>query len=113
MIFRPELAAKVMAGEKTVTRRALSENPRSPWWKERCRYTVGKTFTVNPGRGKTGIGEARVTHCAQVLLGSLETSDAQREGFDTIAEFVDGWTRINGSFDTTERVWRIAFEVLQ
>ena len=89
MIFRPELAAKVMAGEKTVTRRVCSDNPRSPWWRERCIYTEGKTFTVNPGRGKVRLGQARVTHAAQVMLGSLGTADARREGFDTIAEFVD------------------------
>ena len=34
MIFRPELAAKVMAGEKTATRRLVSDNPR-----KRCRLT--------------------------------------------------------------------------
>lgn len=33
MNFKPELAAKVMSGEKTVTRRLVSENPRSPWWR--------------------------------------------------------------------------------
>jgi hypothetical protein len=33
--FQRELAEKVMAGEKTVTRRLVSDNPRSPWWRER------------------------------------------------------------------------------
>jgi len=40
VIFRPDPAAKVMAGEKTVTRRLVSVNPRSPC----C-----------PGRGKHAI----------------------------------------------------------
>jgi len=38
MNFRPELAATVMSGSKTVTRRLLSANPRSP--ADRCGYSV-------------------------------------------------------------------------
>ncbi|MDP2710815.1 MAG: SEC-C metal-binding domain-containing protein [Solirubrobacteraceae bacterium] len=42
MNFRPRLAELVLAGEKTVTRRATSPNPRSPWYALRCGLVVGR-----------------------------------------------------------------------
>ncbi len=44
MNFRPELAEAVMADppRKTVTRRLVSDNPNSPWWREKCAYRVGQ-----------------------------------------------------------------------
>jgi hypothetical protein len=55
MNFRPELAEKVMAGEKTVTRRLVSDNPRSPWYVGGCSLNVGQDYAVCPGRGKDAI----------------------------------------------------------
>ncbi len=60
MNFKPELADAVMARRKTVTRRKVSENPRSPWWRERCAYRVGQDVAICPGRGKHAIGRARI-----------------------------------------------------
>ena len=80
MIFRPELAAMVIAGEKTVTRRLCSENPRSPWWRERCALRPGQSFAVQPGRGKQSIGRARASSVQRELLGRLSDQEARREG---------------------------------
>jgi len=66
--FRPELAAKVMAGEKTVTRRLCSDNPRSPWWWEDCSLRVGKDYAVCPGRGKHAIGRVRIVSVERLRL---------------------------------------------
>ena len=112
MIFKPELAALVLAGQKTVTRRALSDNPRSPWWRERCIYLQGKEFAIQPGRGKPSIGHARVISCRKVLLGALNRAEAQAEGFPGVSHFVSAWTDINGTWDAEASVWRIEFEVV-
>lgn len=118
MIFRPELAAAVMAGEKTVTRRIVSENPRSPWWRERTWYQAGKVFTINPGRGAPNVGRARVIEALQQSLSALRTcslveadAEARLEGFASSAEFWSAWTGING-WGGGEIVWRIEFEVI-
>jgi hypothetical protein len=113
VIFRPELAAKVMAGEKTVTRRLCSENPRSPWWRERCIYVEGKVFAVQPGRGKPSIGRARVVNCSREPLGVLTNTAARREGFASMDEFREAWKEINGRYDIWAEVWRIEFEVIR
>jgi hypothetical protein len=112
MIFKRELAEKVVAGEKTVTRRACSENPRSPWWRERCTYQPGKVFTVNPGRGVARIGEARVVKCERMRLGYLTDAEARAEGVENATVFREVFEAINGSYDPDLMVWRVEFEAL-
>ncbi|MEJ7804020.1 MAG: ASCH domain-containing protein [Candidatus Limnocylindria bacterium] len=107
MNFRPELAAAVMAGRKTVTRRLLSANPRSPWFQDRCGYRVGQVVAVCPGRGQHRIGEAVVTSVDQMALGWLSDAEAHCEGFGTAAAFGEAWTAINGAYDPEAGVWRI------
>lgn len=115
MIFRPELAAKVMAGEKTVTRRLVSDNPRSPWWRERCAFPPGKLFAVCPGRSKPNIGHGRVVslrkeRLGDIINGALSHVEARREGFEDFYAFRDGWEKINGRWDGSALVWRVEFE---
>lgn len=111
MNFQPELAAKVMAGEKTVTRRLTSVNPRSPWFAGRCSLIVGESYAVCPGRGKVAIGRVRIVSVRQEELGFLSTAEAQREGFAGSGHFFEAWKQINGSYDATTLVWRVEFRV--
>lgn len=112
MNFQPELAAKVMAGEKTVTRRLCSTNPRSPWWRGACALKVGRDYAVCPGRGKPAIGRVRVLRAELEHLGQVTTLDAKREGFHGRGEFRRAWEQINGSWSDVLLVWRIEFEVV-
>ncbi len=113
MNFRPELAAKVMAGEKTVTRRLVSDNPRSPWWHGRCGMKVNHTYAVCPGRGKNAIGRVRILDAVLVPLRDLDEAEAHREGFESAAAFFDGLIAINGKpVDRDEWVWRVEFRVV-
>lgn len=107
MNFKPELAEKVMNSEKTVTRRLVSGNPRSPWFRDRCGYRVGQDIAICPGRGKTAVGRATVTSVDLRRLGVLGDLEAQREGFATAGEFREAWVAINGSYDRDVLVWRI------
>jgi hypothetical protein len=109
MNFRPELAAKVMAGEKTVTRRLTSTNPRSPWWEQDCKLRANRSYAVCPGRGKNAIGRVLVTDVRKVPLGVLDHEEAQREGFASVKAFEMAFRGINGQYDPTARVWRIEF----
>ena len=113
MNFRPELAAKVMGGEKTVTRRLVSDNPRSPWWREKCSLQVGKTYAVCPGRGKHAIGRVQILSVERVALWSVTTEgEAQKEGFASVHPFADAWVAINGTYDPDAVVWRVEFEAV-
>lgn len=112
MNFQPELAEKVMRGEKTVTRRLVSDNPRSPWWQERTWYQPGKVFTVNPGRGKPNIGRARVKSARLIRLSVPSLGETHAEGFATMHEFRKAFAAINGRYDQNAKVWRVEFEVV-
>lgn len=107
MNFQPELAAAVMAGTKTVTRRLTSDNPRSPWWHERCGYRVGQDIAICPGRGKHAIGRAVIQNIRRERLEWLTDDEARREGFAHRIEFESAWTAINGRYDPCAQVWRI------
>ena len=110
MIFRAEPAAKIMAGEKTVTRRLCTENPRSPWWRQGCALAPGQTFAVQPGRGQPAFARARATSVRREALGRLSDHEARREGFATAEAFELAFTAINGSYDPAALVWRVEFE---
>jgi hypothetical protein len=117
MMFRPELAEKIVAGEKTATRRRLSANPRSPWFRDRCRYSVGQEFTVNPGRGVARVAEAAITAVYKQPLGEMRPRDAELEGFeflfgDDVGSFHEAWAGINGEVDPDEEVWVIEFVLI-
>lgn len=113
MNFKPDLAAKVMSGEKTATRRLVSENPRSPWWREECGYKVGQNVAICPGRGKCQIGKARVRSVKRMRLGFLDSPGATAEGFNSPAKFEAAWREINGAYDPDAIVWRIGLEAVQ
>lgn len=109
MNFQPELAAKVMAGEKTVTRRRMSENPRSPWWRLDCSLQCDRTYAVCPGRGKPAIGRVKILAVGKARLGDISDSEAVREGFAHRGKFIEAWEQINGQYDPDEIVWRVEF----
>lgn len=111
MNFRPELAAKVMAGEKTVTRRLVSDNYRSPWAASGCKLVVGRSYAICPGRGKHAIGRVVVRQVTLEQLGELDDVEAIREGFPHKIAFEQAWKKINGHFDPQAWVWRVAFTI--
>lgn len=113
MNFKPELAQAVMAGRKTVTRRLVSDNPRSPWWRERCGLIIGRDYAVCPGRGKHAIGRVRIVNSGMRPLSRMNVREAHREGFGSIREFEAAWAAINGDFDEHALVWRVEFEVTE
>ncbi len=125
MNFRTELAEAVIRRDKTVTRRLVSENPRSPWWREKCAYRVGQEVAICPGRGKHAIGRARITSVDREPLGWLDDAEATAEGFGTFGafdgagflrpcdRFVAAWTTINGgTYKPGVIVWRIGLEAI-
>jgi hypothetical protein len=121
MNFQPDLAAKVMAGEKTVTRRLVSDNPRSPWWREKCGYRVGQEVAICPGRGQHAIGRAEITSVDQGPLGWLGEDEALAEGFRPAGSgfarssdlFVAAWTKINGRYKPGAIVWRVGLKAIE
>lgn len=119
MIFREELAAQIVKGEKTATRRLPSDNPRSPWRLQRpWRYPVGKEFTINPGRGVDAIARVVVTRRYMQPLICVENADAKKEGFRTAGgktartQFLEAFEQINGDVDFSLALHVIEFNLI-
>ncbi len=107
MIFRPELAAKVLSGEKTVTRRRLVHRDGKP-----ILYRAGNEYAVQPGRGQKHVGHVCVSIVTEEKLCEISLSRAHDEGFDTIMEFMTYWMSLHGGWDPEEVVAVIRFHVL-
>lgn len=118
LTFKPELAAKVMAGEKTQTRRLVKPNEGgairrhltdfvevftakdSVAYNEgriRTKWQVGRTYAVQPGRGKSGIGYIEITDIRREDVRNISQDDALSEGFETPLYFLQTWSALNPS----------------
>lgn len=115
MNFRPELAEEVMAGNKSVTRRLTSPNPRSPWYEGGCKLVVGRDYAVCPGRGKHAIGYVEIVEVTREWFypDRILSREAHAEGFPTAQDFRETWMDLHGSLDGPVDVWRIRFVIAQ
>ncbi len=115
MIFAPDLAEKILAGEKTQTRRPrMGANPtgeRGGWIDDPCRYKVGRSYAVQPGRGKKAVARIRVLRVDPQAMCDMTDADARAEGFDSPAAFASRWLEMYGRGNWLDPVWRITFEV--
>lgn len=112
MNFKPELVEKILAGEKSQTRRVMSDNPNSPWYRRGCKLKVNHLYALCPGRGKPQVGKIAVLHVAEKFLGTIRHHEAVMEGFGSVGEFRDYWERMHGSFDPNMPVWAITFALI-
>lgn len=93
MIFSPKSIEAILEGRKTVTRREAV--PGKP-----CRYQSGRTYAVQPGRGKKAVARIRIRSVqpeawfGYYALGDMDR-EARREGFETWSELCAAWCKLN------------------
>lgn len=105
MIFKPVLIEKILAGEKTVTRRPV---------KGPCSYNVGQEYAIQPGMGRVTVGRIKVLSVSEIHLAEIDDDDATSEGFESAGDFAAYWSQLyDGVFDPDMKVWRIEFELVQ
>ena len=130
MIFKEEMIDKILVGEKTVTRRPVSygwthgsvQPKRIPL---PCKYKPGRTYAVQPGRGKKAVGRIlildvqrgelreRPLGCGPIGGSQWTEAEARREGFATWEDLAEYWCCLYGSYDPTQLVNRIEFALLE
>jgi hypothetical protein len=113
MIFRPQLAAKVLSGDKTVTRRIVTSP--TPI------YRAGRTVAVQPGRGKFHVGHITIVKVTSEPLGHIKYGmglDVLLEGFrgygnlgKALDAFREYWGHLHGGWNEQTPVWRIQFSL--
>ena len=69
-----------------------------PEWWYRALYIVGRTYAVQPGRGKPAIGRIRITAIRQERLQEIDPRDAAAEGVEIDDPF--GKMSSGSSFDS-------------
>ena len=112
MIFRPELVNLILRGQKTETRRPVKSG------ETECRYKVGRTYAVQPGRTKAGVARIRILSARKERLGLVTDEDAEREGFTARndltprQEFLNYWLVLYGRLDEDQEVWVIRFKLV-
>lgn len=92
-IFKRKYLEAVTSGRKTQTRRTHKGE-----WKIGRRYSIRARWFDKP--------EAKilVTRKFKQRLGDITQEDALKEGFNTIQEFREAWTEINGSWNPDQIV---------
>lgn len=130
MLFKPEMIDAILAGKKTQTRRVVKADEwdtpmggliggavfTSTSQSSRLKWQVGRTYAIQPGRGKPSIGRRiRITSIRCEYLHDITEADALAEGVASVAEYRALWERINGagSFDENPSVWVLTFELVK
>ena len=122
MLFKPELIAKIKAGDKTQTRRPTQNDQ----FVERgfkfssvynannvLMWHVGKRYALVPKRGAKGVGFIQLIDIERQKLGELTHDAAIAEGFASQAEFFAYWSTIYGEVDLNQSVWVLFFEYIR
>src|SRR5690606_33116659 len=61
----------------------------------RPQWAVGKTYAVQPGRGKSAIGRIRITGIREQDVREISDADVRAEGFAFKADFLNTWTQMH------------------
>ena len=101
MLFKPQMIEAIEARRKTVTRRPFGL---------KMPYRVGRTYAIQPGRGKLHVGHITILSKIEEPLLYLTQLEAQREGFDSPMAFYVAWREMYGAVDPGASVWRLFFE---
>lgn len=60
-------------------------------------YHIGQILSIQPGRGKRGVGQIKILHMAKRDLRTFTHEDALREGYLYDSEFVSIWHKMHGA----------------
>lgn len=120
MIFKSELCDKVLRREKTQTRRLKRENEyfthgsfgqpdcvlrRSETTLDVRKWVVGRTYAVQPGRGKKAVGRIRLLAIREEALRDITWRDVKAEGVNLSGLGSRGRNRDIGAGHRFARLW--------
>lgn len=139
MLFTPQNAAKVLAGLKTQTRRIVKEGEFALFddshkvsavasvvnQHARIKWVVGKTYAIQPGRGKPAIGHLKLKQIRRESLQAITIKEIWLEGFgskerkttDEKDWYKELWDSINKTKGTrwadNPDIWVLTFELVK
>jgi hypothetical protein len=122
MLFQYTLP-QVLAGEKTMTRRLIAPNDtvvaganghiQAILSNGRDKFRVGKTYAVQPARGKPQVARIEVLRLGRGSVSAISEQDARAEGFPSCEAFLNEWRKIHGDTKMNADVWVIEFRLVK
>lgn len=108
---------KVLSGQKRQTRRWVKpaevfDSQAGKVHTNRTVYQIGKSYAVQPNRGKPSVARILLTGLRKEPVSSISEADAIAEGFASCDEFIATWKTIYGqNTDLSREVWVLEFEL--
>ena len=116
MIFAKTID-KVLAGEKTQTRRPVKPgdffNGIEVYGKYTLKWRVWNTYAVQPARTAKSVGRIRLTNIRKERLNRITPEDARAEGFSGRDEFVRVWKELYPKSSLLDSVYVLEFELVK
>ena len=100
VLFKRSLLSLILQGRKTQTRRTHQHE-----------WSVGKIYGVQGGY-ETPRGYIRITRKFRQRLGDISNEDVRKEGFQTLENFRQAWTTINGDWNPEQTIIAYEFELV-
>jgi hypothetical protein len=122
MLFQHTLDL-VLSGRKTQTSRLVTPDDSAERGSDgrieavktggRDKYRVGKTYAVQPARGKPAVARIRLLGIARKRVSDTTTAEAKAEGFVSREAFFETWRAIHGAGKLDAEVWLLTFELAE
>lgn len=108
MMFDMFCVEKILAKEKTVTRRIASNLNRRP-------AVPGHIHKLKVDRTPKTYGRIRITDCSLDFVGDIDDKEAIKEGFSSRREYIDYFMDTNNidMLNDYDLLWRVEFELLK
>lgn len=124
MIFAvPKHIEEIFEGRKTQTRRRWQDGdvlvaaeydvPTQLFRKDKLKYQVGGVYSIQPGRGKKGVGHIEIIDIRKEKVSDISESDAIAEGGYTCQEYLDLWRKMYKVDPQQDWCWVISFKVVE
>lgn len=120
MIFAHTLD-RVLGGEKWQTRRVIKADEQLTRTDGKVRvevpgkrvvYEVGKSYAVQPGRGKHAVARIVLTGIRRESVAAISNFDAAAEGYRSREAFLKTWHAIHGDrANLQDEVWVLEFRL--
>src|SRR5664279_740162 len=121
MIFQYTLD-QVLSGRKTQTSRLVTPHDSAVYGSGheivavtvngRDKYRVGKTYAVQPARGKPAVAHIRLVRIEGKKVSATTLAEAKAEGFASREAFFETWNEIHGANQLDADVWMLTLELV-
>jgi hypothetical protein len=82
------------------------------WRAGKVKWRVGQTYSIQPGRGKPGIGpRIKLRAIRRERLADITAGGAKREGFPSRYAFFAMWDKLNPKGEGNPEVWVLSFKL--